>query len=74
VYGRNASKLINALQVEFPQFEFEILKTKPRRNSFEITFFNNNKEIQIWSGLNLQPRKLKFPELDHIIQLINNQL
>jgi len=61
VYKRNASTLVEALKVDFPNFAYTLNETKPRSGSFEITLSKQNENpILIWTGLKLKPRKEKF--------------
>lgn len=75
MYGRNAERLIDALRVDFPQFEFVTNEEKPRRLTFEITLvMDDGERIELWSGIDKAPRKAKFPEHDFIIDEIKKYL
>jgi len=66
--------VIDALQKEFPDFDYVKNENKPRRQSFEIVLETDEKTIQIWSGINRTPRREKFPELSLIVKEINKYL
>jgi len=74
VFKRNANLVIDALQKEFPDFDYVKNENKPRRQSFEIVFETDGKTIQIWSGINRTPRREKFPEISMIVEEINKHL
>lgn len=67
--------MIEALQEHFPDIEFVTNEQKPRRLSFEINLhLDDEKLIQVWSGINRAPRKEKFPDVNMIKEEINKHL
>jgi len=55
-----------------PEALFVINETKPRSKSFEVSLELHDKKFEVWTGLRLQPRRLKFPDPDLIKERIDN--
>ena len=66
---------MDALQAEFPHLEFSLNEQKPRRGAFEITLqLDQDREIQVWSGIDKAPRKEKFPDNGIIIHELKKSI
>lgn len=68
--------LKTALCAVFSDIKVMLNPEKPRRGSFECVLTKENgTSVTLWSGLKLgPPRKLKFPENDHIVKLLQAEL
>lgn len=75
MYGRNAEEVKSALLAAFPDLTVVFNPEKPRRNSFEITLMDGDKEIPLWTGIKKgPPRKLKFPEPEVVVAALEEAL
>lgn len=81
-YKRNAKKIFEEIQKQFKDKTFELLindNGKPRRGSFELIIATDKKKNKngklIWTGIEKgPPRRLKFPEPEHIVELVSKTL
>lgn len=75
VYGRNAEGVREALAASHPKLLVVLNPQKPRRNSFEITLMEGDKEVVLWSGIKKgPPRKLKFPDPAEVVSALKEAL
>uniref|UniRef100_A0A8C6TMG9 Selenoprotein H n=1 Tax=Neogobius melanostomus TaxID=47308 RepID=A0A8C6TMG9_9GOBI len=75
VYGRNALEVKSALVAARPDITVVLNPLKPRRNSFEITWMDGDKEKILWTGIKKgPPRKLKFPEASVVVAALEEAL
>lgn len=75
MYGRNAGEVKSALLAALPELTVVLNPEKPRRNSFEITLVDGEKETQLWTGIKKgPPRKLKFPPPDDVVVALQEAL
>ncbi|XP_018425947.1 PREDICTED: selenoprotein H [Nanorana parkeri] len=75
-YGRAANELKSAVLSSFPEMNFEMNPTKPRRGSFEVALHREGaKSVEIWTGIKKgPPRKLKFPDPQEIVSSVEKAL
>ncbi|KAI7801698.1 selenoprotein H-like, partial [Triplophysa rosa] len=53
----------------------ELNPQKPRRNSFEVTLMQGDKEVVLWTGIKKgPPRKLKFPDPAEVVSALEEAL
>uniref|UniRef100_A0A8C6TKN3 Selenoprotein H n=1 Tax=Neogobius melanostomus TaxID=47308 RepID=A0A8C6TKN3_9GOBI len=75
LYGRNALEVKSALVAARPDITVVLNPLKPRRNSFEITWMDGDKEKILWTGIKKgPPRKLKFPEASVVVAALEEAL
>lgn len=75
MYGRNAGEVKSALLAAHPGLTVVLNPEKPRRNSFEITLVDGEKETELWTGIKKgPPRKLKFPQPDDVVAALQEAL
>uniref|UniRef100_A0A3Q3KP04 Selenoprotein H n=1 Tax=Mastacembelus armatus TaxID=205130 RepID=A0A3Q3KP04_9TELE len=75
MYGRNAEEVKSALLAAHPELTVVLNPEKPRRNSFEITLLDGDKETSLWTGIKKgPPRKLKFPQPDIVVAALQKAL
>uniref|UniRef100_A0A3B4AEC3 Selenoprotein H n=1 Tax=Periophthalmus magnuspinnatus TaxID=409849 RepID=A0A3B4AEC3_9GOBI len=75
MYGRNAQEVKSALLDARPDLTVVLNPQKPRRNSFEITWMDGDKEKILWTGIKKgPPRKLKFPEPSVVVAALEEAL
>uniref|UniRef100_A0A8C6KNP4 Selenoprotein H n=1 Tax=Nothobranchius furzeri TaxID=105023 RepID=A0A8C6KNP4_NOTFU len=58
-----------------PGLSVVINPDKPRRNSFEISLLDGDKETSLWSGIKKgPPRKMKFPQPEAVAAALQEAL
>ncbi|KAI2657014.1 Selenoprotein H [Labeo rohita] len=63
------------LKVCVRHLQLRTLKFKPRRNSFEVTLMEGDKEVVLWTGIKKgPPRKLKFPDPAEVVSALKEAL
>uniref|UniRef100_A0A8C6KLK0 Selenoprotein H n=1 Tax=Nothobranchius furzeri TaxID=105023 RepID=A0A8C6KLK0_NOTFU len=65
----------SALLAIRPGLSVVINPDKPRRNSFEISLLDGDKETSLWSGIKKgPPRKMKFPQPEAVAAALQEAL
>ena len=73
MYARKAREVLAAVEAAIPTIRAAGIGEKGRSKSFEIflTVDKGGEEKLLWSGRKLgPPRRLKFPEVDHIVSKV----
>uniref|UniRef100_A0A3Q3F136 Selenoprotein H n=1 Tax=Labrus bergylta TaxID=56723 RepID=A0A3Q3F136_9LABR len=69
------SDVKSALLAAHPGLTVVFNPVKPRRNSFEISLLDGDKETSLWTGIKKgPPRKLKFPQPDVVVDALQEAL
>lgn len=66
IFKERAQALFEKLCVQFPEKKIKLVENQPRKGSFEVRIARNCRlpSENLWTGIEKEPRELKFPNSD----------